>query len=230
MKRILLTVLAAAACTGAFAQSGEKNFLDQNYLEITGHAQMEVAPNRIYIEITLKDSDTKNKVSVEEQQRTLYRVLKGLGVDTEKQLKVNDLSSSFVKRRTTDQIRSFRLTVDNAVLAQQVFTALDDAGISNLFVSRVDNSDMAKYRTQVKVGAIKNAQENARALAEAIGQSIGKAIYIQENNYNYRPYNVMMLSARKSNAEVAEDAGGATDLQYQDMTLDATILVRFELK
>ena len=37
------------------AQTGEKNFIDQNYIEVTGTAEMEIVPDEIYLKIVLSE-------------------------------------------------------------------------------------------------------------------------------------------------------------------------------
>ena len=46
------------------AQTGEKNFIDQNYIEVTGTAEMEIVPDEIYLKIVLSEKD-KGKKSLE---------------------------------------------------------------------------------------------------------------------------------------------------------------------
>ena len=57
---------------------------------------------------------------------------------------------------------------------------LENIGISNVTIDRLDNSNIRKFRKEVKIDAIKAAKEKAESLATAIGQSTGRAIYIQE--------------------------------------------------
>ena len=54
---LLLTTILFSSI--AFAQNGEKNFIDQNYIEVTGKAELEIAPDRIYIQIRLNEKDLK---------------------------------------------------------------------------------------------------------------------------------------------------------------------------
>ena len=51
--------------------SAHKNFLDQPYIEVAASADTLVVPDRIYVSITLNEDDSKNKKSVEEQEKQL---------------------------------------------------------------------------------------------------------------------------------------------------------------
>ena len=50
MKNIL--VLFMIVHLAGMAQVGSKNFIDQNYIELSGTAELEVVPDEIYISIT----------------------------------------------------------------------------------------------------------------------------------------------------------------------------------
>lgn len=229
MKRVYLAIIGLFLCLGAAAQEGTRNFIDRPYFEITGYAKVEFAPDLIYIDITINESDTKNKVSVDELEQTLYRTLQGLGINLDKQLKVNTMSSEFRKRNNIQQSRNYQLLVYDAATASKVFNALDKAGISNMNVSKTDHSDLEKYRRQAKTESIKAARQNAEQMAQAIGQEIGKAIFIQDNNFYYRPvYNTVMAMGAKSR-DMAEEAVAA-DLEFQRLSIENNVLVRFELK
>jgi uncharacterized protein len=46
MKRFIVGILLMISLTG-FSQNGEKNFIDQNYIEVTGKAEMDIVPDMI---------------------------------------------------------------------------------------------------------------------------------------------------------------------------------------
>jgi len=56
-----------------------------------------VVPDRIYVSITLNEADSKNKKSVEEQEKQLETILKKLKINTDKDLSVLGYSSDFKK-------------------------------------------------------------------------------------------------------------------------------------
>ena len=50
----------------------QKNFIDQNYIEVKGVAELEVVPNEIYLNIVLDEKDTKNKESIEQLEQKMF--------------------------------------------------------------------------------------------------------------------------------------------------------------
>ena len=93
MEKLILTILFFLTIFKGQAQT--KSFLDQPYLEVMGSADSLVTPNEIFIKILITEKDTKDKTSVEEQEIKMVNVLKGIGVDVEKNLTASDMVSNF---------------------------------------------------------------------------------------------------------------------------------------
>ena len=90
-----LTILAFVLFSFFTANSQTKNFIDQPYIEVSGNADTLVTPNEIYIRIILSEKDTRDRVSIEELEQKMVAALKGLGLDTEKDLTTADMTSNF---------------------------------------------------------------------------------------------------------------------------------------
>ncbi len=214
-----------------YAQA-EKNFIDQNYVEVTGHSEMEIAPDEIYMKILINEKDVKGK-TLAEIEKSMISKLQEIGIDVTKDLAVKDVSSNFKNYwiLKTDIVLSkeYQLRVHDAKTAGRVIVELQKLGISNVSIDHIDNSKIEDFRRQVKVKAIQSAQEKAQALSEAIHQTIGRAIYIQELNYN--PYNYMQAKTLNMTVRgTADNTSVEPDIEFQKIKLDYSILVRFELK
>lgn len=214
------------------AQTGDKNFIDQNYIEVTGKAVLEVVPDEIYIKIVLDERDNKGKLSVGEQEKVLASVLEKMGIDPKEALSMRDAASNYkqrkLKRPDILTKKEYILRVHDAQLVSEVFAALEEAGISNVAVERKEHSEMEKFRREVKINAIKAAREKAEALTSAIGQGIGRAIYIYEypdrEMYPVSPY------ANKLMGVAADEVQALPSVDFEKIRLDYSVMVRFELK
>jgi len=215
------------------AQNGDKNFIDQNYIEVTGKAELDVAPDLIYIKIVLNEND-KGKLSIEELESRMIESLKSLGIDIEKDLTLKDLSSNFhiylLIKSDIVLLKEYILTVRDAKNAAKVFLELQKAGISNLSIDKVENSEIERYQKEVKIMAIKAAKDKAAELTEAIGQSIGKALFIQEMSPMevYRTESNVMI--RGSSSLYGSSASVLPNIEFEKLKLTYSIKVRFELK
>lgn len=233
--KIFLTLLFALSAIYSSAQ--EKNFIDQNYIEVVGKSEMEIVPDLIYIKIVISESDSKGKVSIAETEQKMSERLQSLGIDVKKDLSIKDLSSnfrnSFLKKTDIIISKEYQLLVRSGLMTGKVFAELEKIGVANADVNRVDHTKILEYKTEVKVAAIKAAREKAELLTKAINQGIGRAIYIVEFE------NVIPLRANlSSNSAVHRGYDDSqslfkyadSDFDFEKIKLTYSVQVKFELK
>ena len=220
-------VLLAAALTMALAAAAQEAY--PNYLQVTGRAEKEIVPDEFYLSIVINERDSKGKISVESQQRDMIAALRKQGVDVEKQLKVANLSSEFFKKNTSVATAKYQLLLGSAAEVAKAWQALDGLGISNVSILKVSHSALASLKEEVRVEAMRNAQQSARTLAEAIGQSIGKCFYIWDSNNDIMPAyynNAVTVRSMKM-----MDAAGALEAAVEEEPLDfKTIKLQYSVQ
>lgn len=91
MKKLSLILFLFS--TFCFAQIEDYHKIPQ--LQTKATFTTEVYPDKITMSITLSEINTKGKVSVEELESRMLKVLNDNKVDFKKQLTLSDLSSSF---------------------------------------------------------------------------------------------------------------------------------------
>lgn len=230
MKKALLILLLAIAGIGVTAQTVQKSFLDQPYIEVTGTAELEVVPDMIYLAIVLNESDTKGRISLEMLESRMKERLTALGINVSGDLTVEDLSSSYMQYFLKDKVagsKHFRLLVHDAATAGKVIKALSEEEISNISITKIDHSQMAQKRFDLRLEAVKAAKRKAEAMAECIGQQIGKAIYITENTaadaFVQSAVNSVLLESRvRSDQNQPEPA-------FKNITIKSGVSVTFIL-
>lgn len=238
MKRIILIPLLSLFILTCFGQEAGKNFIDQNYIEVTGYAEKEITPDKIYIRIYINEKEIKGK-NLEEIEKSMIDKLKDIGIDVSKDLVIKDFLSNFrnywMLKKDIVFTKEYQLLVSDANTAGKVFIELEKIGISNISIERLDNSEIKKFRQEVKIEAIKSAKEEANSLASAIGQERGRALHICEkaNNLNMTG----ALQGRLSGIIAKDWVGiygvtGPPDpvIEYEKIKLKYGITVRFELK
>ena len=234
MKKLILITLTVFSIN-CFSQT--KNFIDQNFIEVTGKAEMEIIPNEIYLKIILNEKDFKGKEHLDEKEKSMINKLVEIGIDISKDLAVKDIASNlknyWIKASEINSVKIFQLKVPDAKTAGSVFKELELIDISNITVERVDHSEIQNYRQQVKVEAIKAAKSKAESLTNAINQSCGKAILIQElNNHVFK---AMTGHAAGVNSNIVIrgvsnlSKDKAPDIEFETIKLEYSILARFEL-
>jgi len=234
MRQLILLGFALMMTQFSFAQAGTKNFIDQNYIEVNGKAKIEVVPDQIYLNINLSERDTKNKESVDKLEKEMLNTLTKIGLDIEKQVSVVDFTSNFqtyfLKKKDIMKSKVYQVIVHDTKTLSMLYRSLEEIGISNINIQKVEHSKIEDLKLELKVKAIKSAKTKAKTLTAALDQEIGKAIYINESSYSTyqaRPQAKRMMIRGVSNLEMADEA---PQIEFEKIKLECQIMVRFELK
>ena len=227
MKRGMVLVAALMLTTSLYAQ--QTNVMDQPYIKVSGRAEVEVVPDKIYVQITI-DGDSKGQETVLQQEKEMVQRFDALGIDVEKKLVVQELFNSALKSNKVTTFKMYRLEVNSATQLAHVFQALQAIGIAQAEIESVDVSNKEELIQKIRAEAAQNARQNALVLANALGQELGKALYVQD--YSTSPYEYMNMSTRDyAMAEVREVvAEVAPVLEFQKVTFNSSVRVRFLLK
>jgi len=241
MKHLIIGLLLTISLTG-FTQTGDKNFIDQNYIEVTGKAEMEIVPDMIYLKIILSDKDNKNKQSLDEIDKSMFNKLTEIGVDVSKDLSIKDFVSNFksywISKTDIVLTKQYQLIVHDTKTLQKVYFEFQKLGISNVSIDKLDHSKIEQFRKEVKINAIKAAKDKAESLTAAINQTIGKALFIQEADY-LNPYLLsnslqgraagVNVRIRGTSSNYSNDSS-APEIEFEKINLEYTIIARFEIK
>ena len=199
MKKFLVALTAMVFTLSATAQEAE------NYIQVNGLSEIEVVPNQIYLSIVLDESDTKGRQAIESKRREMVTLLKKIGIDTDKSLSIEDMSSNYFKRGNSLSKASYQLLLSSSEQVVKVYDALATIGISDINIVRVSNSDIEQFKSQCRKEAMINAKKVATELAEAIGQSVGSCIYIYDANrdvtHTYHNDRIVMRAMAKATNE-----------------------------
>lgn len=163
MRNLTLILLTIFCGLQTFAQ---KNFIDQPYVETSAKVDTLVVPDRVYISILLNEADSKNKKSVEDLEKTMESTLKGLNINTEKDLSLLDFSSEFkkyfMKGQNVIKSKMYSLTVGDAVTAGKVLAELENVGISNVNIERTEYIKSEELILALKKMAIKKSKKQQK--------------------------------------------------------------------
>ena len=217
--------------------SAQKNFLDQPYIEVSASADTLVVPDRIYVSITLNEADSKNKKSVEEQEKQLETILKKLKINTDKDLSVLDYSSNFkkyfLKGQNILKTKKYSLLVRDAYTLANVIISLEEAGISNTEVEKVEYSKYRELLLELRSEAVKRSRITADKLVKSLNQKAGKALYIYANEsqdmYGEEP---LVYYRGRDPIEVSKISASEEflrKLDFQKMRFSVTVNIKYQL-
>jgi len=235
MKQILITTVLFLVITASlFSQT--KNFIDQPYIEVSGYADTLVTPNEIYIKIVISEKDTKDKITVEEQESIMITFLQSMNINTEKDITTRDMLSNyksyFLKQKDILKTKEYILKVTDASSASKVFVELETLGISNVSIDKVDHSDFESIKNVCRTKAIENAHNKAISLTKPISQTVGNAIHIYDNEAKFDD----LLEGRLSGISVVgygvkrKENYEAPKIDFEKIKISAAVSVKFILK
>jgi len=218
--------------------SAQKNFLDQPYIEVKAEADTLVVPDRIYVSITLNEADSKNKKSVEEQEKQLETILKKLKINTDKDLSVlgysSDFKKYFLKGQNILKTKKYSLLVRDAYTLGNVIISLEEAGISNTEVEKVEYSKSKELLLELKSEAVKRSRVTADKLVKPLNQKAGKALYISDTNYGGIGDYELTTNEIFSLQEMDYKKESASEeflrkLDFQKIKFSTTVYVKYQL-
>ena len=231
----LLVVALLIQSTISFGQN--KNFIDQPYIEVVGYADTLIVPNLIYIRIVISEKDTRDKISVEEQENKMTTAFKSLGINIEGDLTTGDIMSNykfyFLKGKDIIKTKEYTLKVTTAEMASKIFVQLEDLGISNTSIQKIDHSDISALKNICRTKAVENAKSKALALTKPLLQSIGNAIFISDNEGNIdNPLQgrVPGIQIRGISSFSDKSKYESPKIEFEKIKISATISVKFILK
>ncbi len=223
-------ILGMAVSFGATAQTTGEKF--NSYIEVTGYAEQEVAPDVFYMKIVIDEMDSKGKTSLETQQKNMTSALQSLGIDTDSQLKRLSLSSSYYKRKTNIASGTYQLKLNRAEDVSRVWNALDNLSLSDVAFTKAEFSGIDSLRNEVRCRAVRNAREEAESMAGAVGQSIGKCFYM----YVGQSGNAVLYAQPRMTKSVMLDAANGLgiseeeSIEFNSIKVSANVNAKFVLE
>lgn len=232
MKKIGLILMVLFVTNGVKAQV--KSFLDMPYLEVNGNADTLVTPNEIWIGITISESDVKNKVSLEEQERKMVAALKALGINTEKNLVTSGIQSDFrfyvLKQKDVMKSKEYKLMVTDAVTATKVFIKLEEIGIANASVEKVGHSEMEKIRNICRSNAILNARQKALALTVPVGAGLGSLLHVADYSGSDNGLGNGLMARVRGISTMADKEEELPQIDFEKIKVSMNIQAKFAIK
>jgi hypothetical protein len=234
-KLLVATLLFFSAFTTA-AQNTAKEY--PKTISVTGSAEMEVAPDEIYVQVHLKEYEKKasGKVGIDKIKGDFLRHVKNVGIADSlisiaaydgysnpwlrKKNKKSELYAGIayaIKLRSSDQL--------DALVA-----GLDDEATQNFFIERTGYSRLEELKKTLKVAAVKAAKEKAGYLTAAIDEKLGAAVTINEPVEYFVPfYNQRVANVMVKELAQAEAMADVTAVDFRKLKIKYDVSVTFAL-
>ncbi len=234
MKRIIIATLA-------FFTLGTMTRAQQPYtvnpfprtITVTGSAEMEVVPDRIFVNITLKEYKNKNekKKELDDIKTQFLAALKQAGI-ADSFVSIfsyggeNNYYHNRKKKRDTDLMASitYQVRFSSSTEMDRVIDRLDDEATESFNIISTTHSRAQEFRKQLKIEAVKASKEKAIYLAESVGAGVGVAVTITEPA-EWQP---MMYYAQSNMSVRMDESQAAVDFKKLKLRFEVTTV--YELK
>lgn len=235
MKKLLFTLLILISLN-SFSQN--KNLIDKPFIEASGQADTLVIPNKIWINVMLMEKDSKGKKSVEELEKEMIQKLESIGINTQKDLSLNYMSSNFknyvLKQTDIFKSKSYSILVADAKTTAKVFIGLEEIGISNVQISKIENTEAKNIKLLINAKAILNAKQIAESFAKPLNQKIGNAIQISnfDDLANQLTGMVSGVAIRGYSTKLYETviSNNETNIEFEKIKISTSVQARFLLE
>jgi uncharacterized protein len=220
----------------SFSLLAQENFKGEHFIEVTGSAETEIAPNEITFFIRLREfEENKNKVQLEKLDQDFLKALQNAGID-KKRLTLADAGSKLNRVTRRDKVtfreKSYQLVLNSAAEVEKFLEKLEPVEVSDLMITRVHHTDYEKIKLDVKIKALQAAKAKAEALLKGIGSEVGKPLMVREwENDPVQPYD-MTSNVRMMKMESQDDGMMPQEpaTEFKKIRLRAQVTAQFEIK
>jgi uncharacterized protein YggE len=235
MTRTILCLITLLNLTVGLCQT--KTFIDQPYIEVAGQADTLVTPNEIFIKVIISEKDSKDKTSIEDLESKMITAFKDMSINTERDLATSDMLSNYrfylLKQKDILKTKEYILKVTDAAIASKVFVKLEDLGISNTSIDRVEHTEFKKIENICRTKAIIAAKGKASSMTKPLNQVVGRAIFITDIGQGYetqlqgRAPGILIRGYSSTNSSAKYEP---PKIEFQKIKISADVNVKFVLE
>ncbi|WP_299162353.1 SIMPL domain-containing protein [uncultured Tenacibaculum sp.] len=231
--KVTQTLIILLFTTVVFSQSLKNN---SPFIEITGHAELEISPDEIYLDIRLKER-MKNgkKITLNELENSLKKELEIIGIPITN-LFISDINSVISKTGWWSQevlsIGKYSLKITSPKKLKKVFEVFKKLKITDTRITKATHSKLTLFKKKNRIAAIKAAKEKAKYLLNAINATIGKPLKVNETEHQLQDFaQLNHLNTTSEYGSISKVKSYKKDIiQFENIKLTSSIYVVFQIK
>jgi uncharacterized protein YggE len=249
MKKLIIIVNIFLFANVINAQQPQPIFTNNPFpktITVSGSAEMEIIPDEIYVNITLREYQKKGetKKEIEAIKTAFLESCKAVGLP-DSAVSIFAFSGYnnyyyFKKRKRDPDMQSsitYQVKFKDSKTMDDLVEKLDDEATQNFIIANTSHSKITEYRRQLKMKAIQAAKDKGVYLTESIGEKLGEAITIREpDEPKITPYYAAansQIRIRGVNTPAGDNFGyndKAQEIDFKKIKLRFEVDVVFALK
>ena len=216
------------------AQSYGQEIKQVPQISVNGQAKVKVAPDQATITATVETKGSNAKDVKKENDKQIDAVLKLIKknniatADYRTQRVALNPQYDYAKKKTNyNATQTIEIIVRNLNQYDELMEGLVSEGVNRIDNVVFQSSNMAKYESEARKLAMKDAKMKAEDYVSVLGQKVGRAMTISDNSQSYSPQPVY---ARMMKAEMSDSATPRETLAAGEIEISANVSVNFILE
>lgn len=236
MSKLKLSFMALLVfCLTLLGGAGALAADNDNRIEVSAGAVIEVAPDMAYINFTAKGEGNTAAEAVNaaaKQMEAARRSLLGLNIVGQDVATVNYYTNAVFdakgKRTGYAAENIVRVTVKDITKVGAVLDKITGAGVSKVSSISFTLQDKNLYRSRLLAQAVENARQQAAVVANAGGRSLGNLLSASFSSVNYMERSMPRAVMLNKMAAGAEDA--STEIEARNISVSVNVQTCFALQ
>ncbi|PZR34937.1 MAG: hypothetical protein DI538_15900 [Azospira oryzae] len=218
--------------TSSLAMNAQDVFKGEHFIEVTGNAQTEIAPNEIDVQIRLREfEENKKKTALESIDKDFFNALKEAGIDR-KRVELADAGAKLDKlgKKDKDAFRekTYQIRLTSGAELEKLLENLEPVKTDLVDIVRISHSDLPKLKLDLKIKALQAAKTKAETLLKSIGSEAGKPLMIRD--WDVDPVQPIMNMKANTMARFDGVASEEQAVEFKKIKLQSQITAQFEIK
>jgi hypothetical protein len=211
---------------------------NEKTITVIGISEMDIEPDIITLSMTVKETEnTKKESDIVNLENKIVKFLVSVGID-----KGNFTVSRYSAREQTGskfkQDKSYNLIIPKPILLDTIVAKCIEVGMDNLFVSKIDHSQIESLRNNLLSKALNSAKTKAEIIAKEMGISLGKVSMVNESfklvgerqdNYNNAFYSLDEVVVTGYGASRSSSVRSSSTINLEKLHLSKTVIVKYEI-
>ena len=243
MKKLIIIASIILVANFLQAQQVQPVFTNNPFpktVTVSGSAEMEIIPDEIYVNITLREYQKKgeNKKEIEAIKTSFLESCRSAGIP-DSAISIFSYTGYnnyyyFKKKKKDPDMQSaitYQVKFKDSKTMDALVEKLDDEATQNFQIVSTSHSRITEFRRQLKIKAIQAAKDKGIYLTESIGERLGEAVTIKEPGEPIMTpyYNVMANSQVRARSNLSFSEGLEYDNKSQEVDFKK-IKMRFEVE
>jgi uncharacterized protein YggE len=212
---------------------------NEKTITVIGISEMDIDPDIITLSMTVKETEnTKKESDIVNLENKLLEFLASLGID-KSNLTVNRYTARDQIGSKFKQDKSYNLIIPKSSLVDTIVAKSIEVGMDNLYISKIDHSQIDLLRNDLLVKALDAAMTKANIIAKQMGLSLGKVSMVNEqfrlvdnsqSNYDNNVYltadeiDVIGYGRGRSSS-----IRSSSTISLEKLHLSKTVIVKYEI-